>query len=152
MAKLKKKSEGCKGLLLEGNVYQLHNVSDETHDQDWIPASQHLWPHVARKVHWAESKWTVFRCSCSACATQIVDSGDDTDRFMGLLTADANCLRDLHTHVLAVCQIRALQRKAYLEELLLIGLLAPCHLEAVIVSIGRLDRWGSSGARQEATY
>lgn len=58
---------------------------------------------------------------------KVVDSGDDTDRFMGLLTADANCLRDLHTHVLAVCQIRALQRKAYLEELLLIGLLAPCH-------------------------
>lgn len=58
---------------------------------------------------------------------RMVDSGDDIDRFMGLLTADANCLRDLHTHVLAVCQIHALQRKAYLEELLLIGLLAPCH-------------------------
>lgn len=58
---------------------------------------------------------------------RMVDSGDKFDRFMGLLTADANCLRDLHTHVLAVCQIRALQRKAYLEELLLIGLLASCH-------------------------
>lgn len=83
---------------------------------------------------------------------RMVDSGDNIDRFMGLLTADANCLRDLHTHVLAVCQIRALPRKAYLEELLLVRLLAPRHLEAVIVSIGRLDRWGSSGARQEATY
>lgn len=57
----------------------------------------------------------------------VVDSGDDIERFMGVLTANANCLRDLHTRVLAVCQIRALPRKAYLEELLLIRLLAPCH-------------------------
>lgn len=57
----------------------------------------------------------------------MVDSGDDIERFTGLLTADANCLRDLHTLVLAVCQMLAIPRKAYLEELLLIRLLAPCH-------------------------
>lgn len=57
----------------------------------------------------------------------IVDCWDDIERFIGLLTADANCLRDLHTLVLAFCQMLEIPRKAYLEELLLIRLLAPCH-------------------------
>lgn len=58
---------------------------------------------------------------------RIVDSRDDIGRFVGLLTADANCLRDLHTLVLAACQLLACARKAYLKKLLLIRLLTPCH-------------------------
>lgn len=59
-----------------------------------------VWGRTSRdRVRCEDSEWEVFGVFVVLVRHSIVDSRDDTERFMGLLTADANCLRDLHDHV-----------------------------------------------------